>query len=376
MTVAGDAPSSREPDRLAVYLPQLEGGGAERVFLTLAEGLSTRGWSVDLVLAQATGPLLDDVPPGIQVVDLGAKHASTSLPPLIRYLRRARPKAILSALTHANLVLIAAVALARLPTRLVVTEHQHLSTLLSGPTDRRSRLYPALVRRLYPRASAVVAVSAGVADDLALRTGLPRASIRVEKNPIRVEALRAAGREERTHPWLGDNGPPIVLSVGRLTRQKDFPNLVRAFRMVREQSQARLMILGEGGDRGDLEALVAELGLGDDVAMPGFVGNPYPYFDHAALYALSSRWEGLPTVLLEAMVFGLPIVSTDCHSGPREILEDGRLGALVPIEDSDALAAAIAAALVGGERVRRDYPSLTEYGVERVVSRYDALLRG
>jgi glycosyltransferase involved in cell wall biosynthesis len=377
MSAVGDATPSREPARLAVYLPLLVGGGAERVFLDLAAGLAKLGWSVDLVLADASGPVLADVSPAVDVVDLGAAHASTSLIALVRYLRRSRPAAVLSGLTHANLVVIVAAELARVKTRVVVTEHLHLSTYLAGPTDRRSRLYPSLIRRLYPRADEVVAVSEGVAEDLAARTGLPRAAVRVEKNPIRVGALRAAGREQPSRQWFADGGPPTILSVGRLTRQKDFENLVRAFRAVRDSGPAHLLVLGEGEDREDLERLVAELGLTGDVAMPGFVTDPYPYFARADLFVLSSRWEGLPTVLLEAMVFGLPIVSTDCHSGPREILEDGRLGALVPIEDPTALAAAIKAALpADGETVRVEYPSLADYEVDRVVARYDALLRG
>jgi glycosyltransferase involved in cell wall biosynthesis len=302
-------------------------------------------------------------------------YVTASFLPLARYLRRRRPTAVLTAMTHANLTAIVAVAISGVRTRLVVTEHQHLSTLLSGSATRRERLFPWLMRLLYPRADEVVAVSEGVADDLAQRAKLSRSSIRVEKNPIRVEELRILGAQPPPHAWFGDGEPPVVLGVGRLTRQKDFGTLLRAFRRLRDSQRVRLVLLGDGEDRPLLEALVAELDLTEDVQITGFVPNPYPYFNAASLFVLSSLWEGLPTVLLEAMVFGLPIVSTDCHSGPGEILEGGRLGTLVPTEDPTALARAMAAALApDGDRTRLQYDNLPDYDVERVVARYCRLL--
>jgi glycosyltransferase involved in cell wall biosynthesis len=361
--------------RVAVYLPSLVGGGAERTFLILADGLSRRGWAVDLVVADPAGPLLDEVPTNLRLVDLGASHVAASVLPLARYLRRSRPDAVLTAMTHANLTAIVAVAISGVKTRLVVTEHQHLSTLLSGPATRRERLFPLLMRFLYPRASEVVAVSRGVAEDISRQARLQRSSIRVEKNPIRIEELRSLGAESPPHEWFGEDQPPVVLSVGRLTRQKDFDTLVRAFRQVRDHRPLRLLLLGDGEDRPLLEALVAELGLTDDVQLTGFVANPYPYYAAASLFVLSSVWEGLPTVLLEAMVFGLPIVSTDCPSGPAEILEGGRLGALVPSRDPAALARAITAAVApDGAVARRRYDSLLDYDVELVVERYSKFL--
>jgi len=360
--------------RVAVYLPSLSGGGAERVFVTLANGLTDRGWSVDLVVADASGPLLGEVSPRVSLVGLGAARVTASVLPFARYLHSRRPDAVLSAMTHANLAAIAAVAISRIRTRLVVTEHQHLSTSLAGQTTRRGRLFPALIRLLYPRAAEVVAVSDGVADDLAVRARLPRRRIRVEKNPIRIDELRALGAVRPCHPWFGEGEPPVILGVGRLTRQKDFGTLVRAFRRVRDDRRARLVLLGEGEQRPTLEALVSELGLADDVLIMGFVANPYPYYATASLFVLCSLWEGLPTVLLEAMALGLPIVSTDCPSGPREILGGGRLGELVPTENPSALARAIAAALPASGLPRREYENLADYDVEGVVDRYSRLL--
>ena len=375
MTTGAVTPTPQHAKRVAVYLPSLAGGGAERMFLILARGLARRGWSVDLVVADATGPLLPEVPEDVRLVGLGASHVTTSVLPLARYLRRRRPDAVLTAMSHANLAAIAAVAISRIDTRLVVTEHQHLSTFLAGPATLRARTFPVLMHLLYPYAAEVVAVSEGVADDMAHRAKLPRSSILVEKNPIRIEELRALGAAAPEHPWFGEGEPPVVLGVGRLTRQKDFGTLVRAFRQVRDGRRVRLMLLGEGEDRRMLEGLIAELGLTHDVQIMGFVPNPYPYFQAASLFVLSSLWEGLPTVLLEAMAFGLPIVSTDCPSGPDEILAGGRLGALVPTENPDALARAMIVAL-SPESVGTvcEYDNLSDYDVETVIDRYSRLL--
>ena len=375
MTANALATPPRRQKRVAVYLPSLTGGGAERTFLVLAKGLARRGWTVDLVVADATGPLLSEVSPLVRLVGLEASRVLTSVVPFARYLRQRHPDAVLTAMTHANLAAIAAVGISGIDTRLVVTEHQHLSTYLAGPTTLLGRLSPLLIGVLYPRAAKVIAVSDGVAEDLAERTTLPRSSIEVEKNPIPIEELRALGAAPPPHAWFGKGQPPVVLAVGRLTRQKDFGTLVRAFRQVRNSRKVRLMLLGEGEDRPMLEALVDRLDLADDIQIMGFLANPYPYYRAADLFALSSLWEGLPTVLLEAMAFGLPIVSTDCPSGPEEILEGGRLGALVPMKDPSALARAITAALPPGEGlVRREYDSLPDYDVERVVNRYSELL--
>jgi glycosyltransferase involved in cell wall biosynthesis len=356
-------------ERVAFFLPSLAAGGAERVFLDLAYGFLARGLRVDLVLVREEGPLLSGVPSGIRMIPLRAARTATAVVPLARYLRRERPKAMLSALTHANVVAIIAHRLAHSGTRLVVTEHVHLSTSLGSISDVRARLIPQLIRRLYPLADSIVAVSEGVADDLARRTGLDRASILVEYNPVIVAELRQKAAERLDHPWFAAGQPPVVLGIGRLTEQKDFGTLIRAFRLAHEQEACRLMILGEGELRAPLEGLADSLGVRSDVELPGFVRNPYPYFASAGAFALSSRWEGLPTVLLEAVCLRVPIVSTDCHSGPREILEDGSLGRLVPVGDWRALAEAIVATL-RDRHARPPAAACERYRLERVVERY------
>lgn len=361
-------------ERLALYLPSLLGGGAERVTLNLAEGMAKVGVRVDLVLAQATGPLLDSVSPSLRVVDLGAKRVAASLPALTRYLRRERPRGFLSALDHANVIALWANRLAGNPTRTVVAIHNTPSQDSGKARSLRGRLIPLSMRLFYPWADHIVAVSRGVAEDFTALTGI-KDRLEVVYNPVILPDFFAKSEALVDHPWLAPGQPPVILGVGRLTRQKNFPNLIRAFAEVRKGRVARLMILGEGEERAALEALAHKLGLGSDVTLPGFVPNPLAYMKRAALFALSSDWEGLPTVLIEALALSTPIVATDCKSGPREILADGRWGRLVPVGDPSALAIALTAALSEPRRVvpPETYSSYTQ---KTVVETYLRLLYG
>jgi glycosyltransferase involved in cell wall biosynthesis len=330
---------------IAFFLPTLCGGGAERVIVNLAQGITERGIPVDLVLTAAEGPLLDQVPPAVRLVDLHAPRVIRSLAPLAGYLRRERPRVLVSSMGHANLVAVWAARLAGRVTPVVVTEHNTLSQEAQHERRLIGRLWPHLLRTFYPWATTVVAVSRGAADDLARTSGLPRERVEVVYNPVITPTMLALARQAPDHPWFTPGQPPVILGAGRLTRQKDFFTLVRAFAEMRRQRTVRLIILGEGEDRPALEALVRELGLADDVALPGFRDNALAYMAGSAVFVLSSAWEGLPTVLIEALAAGARVVSTDCPSGPREILQDGRLGALVPVGDAAALAAATLDAL-------------------------------
>lgn len=327
--------------KIALFLPSLHGGGVERVMVNLARGFAERGLKVDLVLAKGEGPYLGEVPPNVHVVDLNASRVLASLPGLVRYLRRERPEAMLSAMHHSNIIAVWAKLLACVPTRLAVSIHTTTSVSLQSPQNRRSLLIPWLTRWFYLKTEAIVAVSKGVAEDFSRVSGIPFERIKVIYNPVVTPELIENAKEPVEHPWFATEQPPVILGVGRLTKAKDFPTLIRAFALVRQERPARLMILGEGEERFRLEALVKELGLEDDVALPGFVDNPYAYMARAAVFVLSSAWEGLPTVLIEAMACSCPVVSTDCPSGPAEILENGKYGPLVPVGDADKLAEAI-----------------------------------
>lgn len=356
-------------DRIAIYVPSLRGGGAERIMTILANSFAARGLAVDLVLAKANGPYLKDLSDAVRVVDLGSFRVLFSLPGLVRYLRRERPRAMLSALSHANVVAVWAKQLAQIPTRLVLSERNTLSISTSGAHTRRARLLPWLMRHTYPKADGVVAVSGGVADDLAATIGLPRQDVMTVYNPVMTEALVSQSYERVSHPWFEPGEPPVIIAVGRLTAQKDFSTLIGAFSRLRAQRPARLAILGEGALRGLLETQVAELGLTSDVILLGFMDNPFSWMRRSALFVLSSAWEGLPGTLIQAMACAVPVVSTDCPSGPAEILENGRWGRLVPVGDAGALAAAMAATLDETE-----HPDVAmraaDFGVDQAVHGY------
>jgi glycosyltransferase involved in cell wall biosynthesis len=359
--------------RLAFFLPNLDGGGAQRVVLNLLQGIVEQGYRVDLVLAQAKGPYLAQVPASVRLVDLKASRSLYSLLPLIRYLKRVHPDALLSAL-HVNLIALWARRLAGVSTRIVVSEHNVPSYWSQNAPTLRGRLLPQLTR-FYRWADEVVAVSEGVGDHLAGIVGMPRERIRVIYNPVVNPELPQKLKGPLYHPWFKPNQPPVLLAAGRLAAEKDFSSLIRAFAQVRQRRPARLMILGEGEERAVLETQIRQLGLEQDVSLPGFVDNPYAYMIRASLFVLSSKSEALPTVLIEALYCGLPIVSTDCPGGTREILANGRYGQLVPVGDLTALSQAILVALDSQS------PSLSQeawhlFDIEVVVSQYLKVLLG
>ncbi len=354
---------------VSLFLPSLRGGGAERVMLLLAHGFARRGVAVDLVLAKAEGAYLKQVPSEVRVVDLNASRVLWSLPRLIRYLKRVRPPALLSALDHANIIAILARRIARTPTRVIVSVHNTMSIATRTSSTPRAHLIPFLARRLFPSADRVVAVSQGVADDAMQLYRLPRDKVQVIYNPVVTPELLDLANQTLDHPWLAEGQPPVLLGVGRLTAQKDFPTLIHAVARVRQQRKARLLILGEGEDRPALESLIRQLGLEQDAALPGFVENPFAYMKRAAVFVLSSRWEGLPTALIEAMACGTPVVSTDCPSGPREILEDGKWGKLVPVGDPEKLAEAILETL-DNPPAYNPAVRATDFSLEKAVEAY------
>jgi len=363
--------------RIAIFMPSLFGGGGQRSMLNLAHGIAECGYAVDLVLAQVAGPFLADVRRSVRVVDLRASRALTSLPALVRYLRRERPEAMLSVFGYVNIIALWAWRLAGVRTRLFVNEQNTVSCEAGHASSWRGRLTPRLMKRFYPLAHGIVVVSRGVRDDLAELTHISRDRITVIYNPSVVGAdVREKARSPLDHPWFQHGQPPVLLAVGRLQLQKDYPMLIRAFARLRQvRPTVRLVILGEGKQRPLLEALVREQGLEQDVSLPGFVANPYAYMARASLFVLSSRWEGLPTVLIEALCCGTRVVSTDCPSGPREILRDGQHGQLVPVGDAEALARAMDTALASPPSCPAS-ESWRPYELESVVRQYINLLVG
>ncbi len=328
--------------RIGLYLPSLEGGGIERLYLGLARQWIERGHLVELALNERRGELLGDVPHGVRIVDLGVRRQAASVPALIRYLRGSRPNVVMAGHDHNNIMLCAAGFARTGKTRIVASQHNTLSA-----NDTRGSKFgpvPLLYRALFGQADAIVAVSSGVADDLAVSCHLPRERIDVIHNGIVPDDL-AARMAAPVDPALYPTGVPTIVAMGRMVEQKDFATLLTAFAQIRQSRPARLVILGDGPLRPALEAQAQDLGITDDIAMPGFVDTPFAHLARASLFVLSSRHEGFGNVVAEALACGTPVVSTDCKHGPAEILEGGRYGTLVPVADPAAMASAIGDAL-------------------------------
>lgn len=309
--------------------------------LNVATALARRGHSVDLVLGSLKGAYLDQITYELEVIPLKCRKTIFGVLPLSRYLRHRRPDVLMSTTEVANIVAVAAVrcTLGR-PIRTVLRHENTFSAMRSAATGGHRLLFP-LLKHALRRADAVVAVSSGVAADLA------RHVLRADRrawpvpNPAFREQIVADAGLPTTHPWLQDDASPVVLATGRLEPQKDYPTLLAAFARVVQVRRARLLILGEGRERERLTALAEALRIADFVDMPGFQSNPYAHMARAQVFVLSSRFEGMPNVLVEAMACRTPVVSTDCPHGPREILADGKWGRLVPVGDPEAMAAAI-----------------------------------
>lgn len=351
------------------FLQDLGAGGAERMILALARAHRERGWRTLVCVSRYTGELRAHLAPGVVLVDLGCSKVSLAVPALARAVRRFRPHVLVSTLIQANLVACLARALAPGP-RLVLREASNpdLGITVVGALMRLAyRILPTV----YRRADRILAVSEGVAGAL-VRRGIPRELVVAVPNPtLDAQHDRARAAEACPHPWFAPGAPPVVLAVGRLSQEKNQADLVRAFATLARTRSCRLVLLGSGADRQRLERLVAELGLGERVAFAGHVDDTVPYLWRAAVVALTSRWEGCPNAVIEALACAAPVVAYDCDYGPREILADGRFGRLVPVGDVSALASALAAALDEGRRAdpARD-AHLARYAYQRGVRAY------
>lgn len=360
--------------RLAVFLPSLEAGGAEGVMTTIMNGMVERGISVELLLASQSGPNMARLDPRVVVTDMRAKSVLRALPALVHHLRDGRHDTLLSAMSHANIVACAAaMTRSRRALRLVISERMSLEARDRFYTSTSERFVRAAMPWLYRRADAVVIPAQDMISALLRHTNLPDERFHVIPNP-----LAAGSVENRLRaPWpLGDRliakGRRIILAVGRLTAVKDYPTLLRAFARLDPGLATDLIILGEGEERSGLESLVAQFKLQDRVFLPGHIDDPLPAMARADVFVLSSLFEGLPNVLLQALLAGAPVVSTDCPTGPREILEDGRHGLLVPVGDPAMLAAAISETLTS--RPAFSGFDASRYSLDTIIGQYLSVL--
>lgn len=365
---------ARSPD-LAVLMSEIGGGGMGKMRIRLMNAIVDAGYRVDLLLGKRRGDHRLPLDERIRVVDLGTTHAVFGVPRLAAYLFRRRPKILLTQRIRVTVLAHRARALARAPTRIYATGNTHESTSVLAYPEAEQRRRLARIRRYFSRNDGMVAVSRGVAEDHARLMDWPADAVQVAPNPVVTPDIVRLAREPVEHPWFQPGERPVVLAIGRLQEQKDYPTLVKAFARFRRRHEARLVILGEGHLRAELDAAAREAGITYDFDMPGFVDNVYAWLARSRLFVLSSAWEGSPNVLVEAMAVGTPVVAMDCPSGPAEILEDGGLGPLVPVGDAEALAAAM-------ERVWENPPdpellrrsARERYSVERSAAAYIAAL--
>lgn len=366
-----DSQGGRPVPRLAIAVSFSGTGGVEGNLFKLIPALLAAGAAVDL-LGILKIPVRTSLPvghPRFRLIDLGTRYSMLAVAPLMRYFRTNPGVPVLVAKDRAIRSAILARLLSRSRNRLVGQLNTNLSAALAEKPFLQRLWRTGPMPWIYPWIDAVVCVSEGVAEDTRRLTGLPKDRLPVIRNPVIDAGLFEQSRATPPHPWL-ESAVPVILGAGRLTRQKDFPTLIRAFARLRACRDARLVILGEGPDHPALLRLIAELGLAAEVLLPGHVGNPYAWMARARLFVLSSRWEGSGNVLTEAMALGIPVVATDCPSGPAEMLAGGRYGTLVPVGDVDRLAEAMRLTLERPlpAQVLRD--AVSEYEVARSAARY------
>lgn len=327
---------------VAIYMHDFSGGGVERQCLMLARALQELGHDVSLVVHQSRGELKSQLPNNLRVIDMHARRTIGDVPKLAAYLRRKRPDILLANVDHNNIAALLAKALSGSATRVVICQHNVLSGEIFPLGSWKYRMVPLCYRHLSWLASGVVAVSDGVAGELVRRAGIPQSKVLTINNPVIDPEFAARAGAPVSHPWLDDDGPPVIITAGRLVAEKDHETLLRAFALHLQDARARLIVLGTGPLRSQLEALARKLGIDQAVAFLGFQGNPLPFIARAAAFVLTSRSEGFGNVLVEALGCGTPVIATDCPYGPTEILENGRYGILVPPQSPRCLAEALA----------------------------------
>lgn len=362
--------------RLAFFLPNLGAGGAQRVLITLANEYASKGHEVEIILQEKLITYADEIYKPIKLSFLGTTRRYPSAIRLAYHLRKHSPDAVLASIYSANFIAILAKILSRTPFPITIREANTPTQVLSAArvSTRENFMVRLYYRYLYPRANSVVAVSKGVAQDLSNLTKIPSNKLHVIYNPVINDDLLRKAEEPLEHPWFAVGQPPVVLAVAGLRYQKGLDILLHAFAVAREMRKCRLVILGEGRLYQQLKDLSQSLGVAEDVDLPGFDVNPFRYMRRASVFVLSSRYEGLPNVLIQAMACGCPVVSTDCPSGPSEILDGGKYGILVPVGDVEALARGIVQALDGDARFA-SAQWLSQFRVEQVAQRYlDVLL--
>ena len=364
---------------IAFIMPDLDGGGLQRIALNLLQGFAMEEIPLDLVVANEKGQFKQMIPSGVRVIDLKIpiqprfSSVIKVIFPLVNYLRKEKPEILVCHLFTSNVVAAIAKIIALSPVKLAFVEHISLADKKNRTNTLQEKLLPLAMHWLYPTVDAVIAVSKGLARELESYLHLKADSIKTIYNPVLASNLLVKAEAQVEHPWFKDGELPVILGVGRLVKQKDFATLIRAFAIVRQLQPARLVILGKGELKEKLMVLARELGVKNDVEFLGFVENPYSYMVRSSVFVLSSIQEGLPTGLIEAMALGTTVVSTNCPSGPNEILANGKYGELVPVGDSQAMATAILRVLSGGVK-SVDAEWINQFTLESATQKYFNIL--
>jgi glycosyltransferase involved in cell wall biosynthesis len=344
-------------------------GGIGRAITTVSNALVQGGTAVDILLKRVRGPYLSQLDPRVRVVPVSTYHRWSGVPAVARYLWSTRPAALVALSERLAAIALRARAVSPGPPRVVVwvqnIDPGWLDITRSSAYEKRRRR----IRTTYPRVDRVACVSQGLRDRFVAETGLPDDLVCVVHNPVDPMRVARLAAEDLRHPWFQSGAPPVVLAAARLEPQKDLASLLRAFALLRARRTARLVILGDGRERARLEVLAADLGIADDLQMPGEVVNPYAYMRRARVFALSSLHEGCVCVLIEALAAGLPCVATDCPYSPREILDNGRIGLLTPVGDPAAMADALARSLATAWDAQVLREAATRFHADRIARR-------
>jgi glycosyltransferase involved in cell wall biosynthesis len=407
--------------KLAIYIRSLKTArGAEQVSANVARGLANRDHQIDFLVEDMDGWLIDVLSQhrNISVTDIRSTGANKLInrffqilvifrslvlkrglasqpdkdwfkqllrfiskenPPvyeLHKYVKSSKPDTILSFLNYPNIALLMSSQIGQKETRYVVNVRNHISTSASRSTSKWVRSVPNLMRLYFPLADNIIAPSSGVSNDIINLLGLSDGSVSVIHNPVYRKEIIERSMEPVDHKWFLDSETPVIVAAGKLKPQKNFKALIKAFALFRADNVARLIIMGEGAERPELEKMARELGVSKDIDMPGYIENPYPYFRNASVFVLSSAWEGLPNVLIEAMACGCPVVATDCPSGPDEILDNGNIGHLVAVSDAEGMARAIEQTIASPSPKEIFINRAKEYSFENSIDGYREVLTG
>jgi len=363
----------KKQKKIALLFSSFRAGGVEQVQINLAEEFSRRGFGVDVVVINSEGPLRHNIDKNVHIVDLGKNRTLRAIPALVRYLRNSSPDAMVASQTHNNAAAIISKLMAGVSTRLIVSEHNDFRTAVKSRSIKE-KLRPFVARLSYPLADVILAVSHGVADAVAEKTGIPRPNIHTIYNPVVTNKSKEKMNQDLSHPVFDQRDNPIIIIVGRLSPKKNHINLLKAFKLIIQKIDAYLLIVGDGDQRKQLEEKVNNFGIEHSTFFMGYQPNPYPFMRKSNICVLSSDNEGLPTVLIEAMACGTPVVSTDCPSGPAEILEGGKYGRLVPVRDPQALADAILETLKDPVDTELLKQRADDFSVEKIADQYLQLI--